>query len=178
MDKFAKIIDRISNLFGVVSGIFILLGVSMIIIEIITRSAFNSSLNITAEYMGYFMVAITFFGLALTLKDKEHIRIVFIHKIFKTGKLRFFLDLYALIVGLAIFITVAVGATKFFWNSVVSSTQSMQLSNTYLAIPQFALVLGSFLLSFQFFAEILKLIIKFRSGKSEENEAESQALGR
>jgi TRAP-type mannitol/chloroaromatic compound transport system permease small subunit len=44
----------------------------------------------------------------------------------------------------------------FFWDSVVSESQSMQVSETYLAIPQFFLPVGSLLLTLQFAAEFLK----------------------
>lgn len=178
MEKFVRIIDRITNVFGVVAGVFMILGVAMIITEIIVRSVFDSTLHITGEYMGYFMVAITFLGLALTLKDKEHIRMVFLHKLVKTGKPRFYLELYSLIVGLVIFVTMTVATTEFFWNSVVTGSQTMQLTHTYLAIPQFGLVLGSLLMSSQFMGEIIRLIIKFRNGELDEEETESQALGR
>ena len=45
---------------------------------------------------------------------------------------------------------------EFFWDSVVSESQSMQISETYLAIPQAFLPVGSLLLTLQFAAEFLK----------------------
>ena len=45
---------------------------------------------------------------------------------------------------------------EFFWDSVVNGSQSMQISETYLAIPEVFLPIGSFLMTLQFLAEFLK----------------------
>jgi len=45
---------------------------------------------------------------------------------------------------------------EFFWDSVVNETQSMQISETYLAIPQAFLPIGALLMTLQFAAEFLK----------------------
>jgi len=51
---------------------------------------------------------------------------------------------------------------EFFWDSVVSESQSMQISETYLAIPQVFLPVGSLLLTLQFAAEFLKGLAMLR----------------
>ncbi len=51
---------------------------------------------------------------------------------------------------------------EFFWDSVVNRTQSMQITETYLAIPQVFLPIGSFLLLLQFLAEFLKGVAVLR----------------
>ena len=51
---------------------------------------------------------------------------------------------------------------EFFWDSVVSESQSMQVSETYLAIPQFFLPVGSLLMTLQFAAEFLKGLAMLR----------------
>src|SRR5699024_5368410 len=105
-EKLVRIIDRISSFFGGIAGMFILLGVGMIITEVIVRSVFNSTIYITAEYTAYFMVAITFLGLAIGLRDKSHIRVTLIHGVIKEGRPRFILDLFSFIVGFIVFIFV------------------------------------------------------------------------
>ena len=51
---------------------------------------------------------------------------------------------------------------EFFWDSVVNESQSMQISETYLAIPQFFMPLGAILLTLQFLAEFLKALYVLR----------------
>lgn len=145
-----------------VAGCTMLLGVGLIVAEILVRNLLNGTLYITGEYTGYLMVSITFLGLAYTMKEKEHIRITVIHKFIKSCKKRLFIDIYANIVGLAMFLVVIIATTNLFWNSLVTESQSGQVSATYLAIPQFALPLGAVLITLQFVSEIIKLILKLR----------------
>ncbi|RFU70283.1 TRAP transporter small permease subunit [Peribacillus saganii] len=179
METLVRIIDKINKVFAYIAGILMVLSVCLIITEILVRSVFNSTIYITTEYTAYFMAAITFLGLAFTLKEKGHIRMVFIYKIFKGNKARVILDLYSYIVGLLVFLIITIATFQFFWDSLVSGTQSMQLSKTYLAIPQFILPLGSFLVSLQFIAEISRTVLKNRNGaiENKEEDHELQAAG-
>lgn len=177
MQKIVSFIDRLSTIFGVIAGIFILFGMTLVLTEVVARF-FNSTVYISGEYTAYFMVAITFLGIAYTLKDKGHIRMVFLHKIIKSDRIRALVEIYAYVVGLIVFAIITKVTFDFFWDSVVTGTRSMQVSRTYLAIPQFAMPLGSFLISLQFIAEILRSIIQLRTGKLEEPTLEDEALGR
>jgi len=180
MEKVIRFVDQTNKVFAYIAGALMILSVALIITEIVARAVFNSTIYITTEYTAYFMVGITFLGLAYTLKDKAHIRMTFIYKIFKGPKARMILELYTNIVGLAAFLIITSATFHFFLDSLVSGTQSMQLTKTYLAIPQFILPLGSLLLSLQFFAEISRTVIKYRRGEfviNEEEDAELQAAG-
>lgn len=177
MEKFVRLIDRISQFFGRIAGIMMLVGVTMVLTEVVLRTLFDKTLYITEEYTGYLMVGVTFLGLAYTLKEKGHIRMVFLHKLVK-GKARAFLDIYSFIIGFAVFSVITKSTFSFFWDSVVYQSRSMQISETYLAIPQSMIPLGSFIITLQFAAELMRAIIKFRSGVMEDDEVESEALGR
>lgn len=178
MEKIVRFIDRITNAFGLLSGVFMILGTLLILAEIVVRGAFNSTLYITHEYIGYFMAAITFFGLAYTLKEKGHIRLTFLHRVVKVGKPRVLLDIYTYIAGLVIFSIITYAVTDFFLGTVEKGTQSIQISKTYLAIPQSTMVIGCLLITLQFLAEIIRSIIKLRTGDVYDDDAESGALGR
>ncbi|MDW7675308.1 MAG: TRAP transporter small permease, partial [Bacillota bacterium] len=151
---------------GRIAGIGMLFGVSLVLAEVIARSVFDETLYITQEYTAYLMVAITFLGLAYALKEGTHIRMAFLHKILK-GRSIIFLDIYALTIGLVIFILITVSTANFFWDSVISQSRSMHVSKTYLAIPQFFMPLGSFVMVLQFTAEILRSILKLRTGEAD-----------
>lgn len=177
MEKFIRLCDRLAQACGITAGIMMLVGLALILIEIVLRTLFSATLYITEEYTGYLMVGITFLALSYTLREKGHIRMVFLHTILK-GKARIALDIYAFAAGLALCAVVTATTTLFFWDSVVSQSRSMQISATYLAIPQFFMPLGAFLMTLQFAAELGRSIIRLRSENVGEQEVESSALGR
>ena len=177
MEKFVRLCDRLSQICGIIAGIAMLVSLALILIEIVIRSLFSATLYITEEYTGYLMVLVTFLALAYTLKERGHIRLVFLHTVLK-GKAKIALDIYAFAVGLVLCAIITVTTTNFFWDSVVSHSRSMQISETYLAIPQFFMPFGSMVLTLQFAAELGRSILKLRSGSEEEHEIESSALGR
>ncbi|MCL6610343.1 MAG: TRAP transporter small permease [Peptococcaceae bacterium] len=177
MEKFVRLCDRLSHACGMMAGFMMIAALALILIEIVIRTLFSMTLYITEEYTGYLMVAITFLALSYTLKEKGHIRMVFLHVVLK-GKARIGLDIFAYVAGLALCAAITVTTAGFFWDSVVSKSQSMQISGTYLAIPQFFMPLGAFMMALQFAAEIGRSIIHIRSERVEDLEVESSALGR
>ncbi|SFG11842.1 TRAP-type mannitol/chloroaromatic compound transport system, small permease component [Desulfotomaculum arcticum] len=177
MEKFTRLCDRLAQGCGYAAGFLMLLGLALILIEIVIRTLFSSTLYITEEYTAYLMVGITFLALSYTLKEKGHIRMVFLHTILK-GKARIAVDIYAFTVGLVLCAVITATTALFFWDSVVSQSRSMQISATYLAIPQFFMPLGSFILTLQFAAELGRTIMLLRSDQLEEQKIESGALGR
>jgi len=177
MEKFTRLCDSLSKGCGILAGIMMLIALVLVLTEIVIRTLFSSTLYITEEYTGYLMAAITFLALAYTLKEKGHIRMVFLYSLLK-GKARSFLELYAFAVGFVLFAIVTFTTTRFFWDSVVSQSRSMQISETYLAIPQFFMPLGAFVMTLQFAAELCRVIQELRLGVEKERDVESGALGR
>jgi TRAP-type C4-dicarboxylate transport system permease small subunit len=175
--KLIVIIDKISNFGGVLSGIMICSGLVIIIAEIITRTIFNSTLYVAEEYSGYLMCGLTFVALAITLREKGHIRMTFLHNILKDTRHKLIIDMVCYVIGFVFFISVTYFTGMFFWDSVVNSSRSMQISETYLAIPQFFMPFGSLLLSLQFVAEFFKDYIALKTSKFKVVE-EDRSLGR
>lgn len=178
MELFAKIIDRITDTSGFIAGALMLLGVAFVMIEVILRSFFDSTIYVSEEYTAYLLVAISFFSLAYTLKDKGHIRVNFLFKLVKGTNGPFFIDIFAFTVGFLIFAVITVITFNFFWDSVMMGTQSLQITRTYLAVPQSVIPLGSLFITLQFAAEICKTILKLREGEEHEIGSESEAIGR
>ncbi|SFR13219.1 TRAP transporter small permease subunit [Desulfoscipio geothermicus] len=177
MELLVRLCDRLSHACGMVAGLMMLVGLALILVEIVIRTLFSMTLYITEEYTGYIMVAITFLALAYTLKEKGHIRMIFLHTVLK-GRARVALDIYAFAVGLALSALITMTTFQFFWDSVVSQSRSMQISETYLAIPQFFMPFGAFVLTLQFAAELGRSLLRLRTGVVGEEEVESGALGR
>src|SRR5699024_5389656 len=143
MGLFIKVIDRITDTLGIIAGLFMVSAVLMVLTEVILRTVFDGTLYITQEYTAYFMVAVTFFGLAYTLKEKGHIRLSFLHRFVKFGKPQTILDIVAFVFGFIMFAIITYASYEYFMSSWESMTRSRQISQTYLAIPQAAMPLGS-----------------------------------
>ncbi len=79
--KIVALCDRISVWGGYLSGLLIVLGLGLILLEIVLRNLLDRTLYITEEYSGYLMCALTFCALAYTLKERAHIRMTFLHKV-------------------------------------------------------------------------------------------------
>jgi TRAP-type C4-dicarboxylate transport system permease small subunit len=155
MKAFINAIDRISGLGGLTAGIMMVIALVIGLAEIVTRTFFGKTLYIADEYSGYLMAMLTFCGLAYTLRERGHIRMMFLPHFLK-GRRRVIFNMVCMSVGIAFCGGLVSFTGEFFWDSVVNKTQSMQITETYLAIPQAFLPIGSFLLLLQFLAEFLK----------------------
>ncbi|MFV0438292.1 MAG: TRAP transporter small permease subunit [Desulfopila sp.] len=171
-------IDRISTASGAAAALLLCLGLAMTVAEIVLRTFFDRTLYITDEYLGYLMCGITFLALSYTLKEKGHIRMTLLFGLVK-GRARILLDGLCCLVGLVFAAAVTWFCTLFCWDSFVTGSQSMQISATYLAVPQFFMVLGALALTMQFVGELLKAVLAF-SGDTEGLAVldESRELGR
>lgn len=163
MDKLTRGIDRVSHIAAYVAGVLMCLGIALVVAEIVVRTFFHSTIYVSVEYSGYLMVALTFLGMSYAFREKTHIRMSFLLKVAKKESIRLLIDLYTLIVGLVFFSIITYITFNFFMNSVENVTRSVQITRTYLAIPQFSIVLGSALVVIQLISEILKRIMQFRN---------------
>ena len=158
MKRLIRYIDTCASFGALLSAVFMVAGWLMIMAEIIMRSGFDSTLMITDEYSGYLMCALTFCALSYTLREKGHIRMTLIHKVIADRK-RLYLDLICFLIGFGFCIAATVFAARYFYDSLVTGSQSMQISETYLAIPQFFMPLGFGMMALQFVGEALKSIL-------------------
>ncbi len=155
MKKIINFIDALSGLNGWIAGIMMAVALVLAIAEIIYRTAFSGTLYITDEYEGYLMAMITFCGLAYTLRERGHIRVMMLPHFLK-GRIRILFNMCCFIIGFAFCIALTSYTFDFFWDSYVHGSKSMHVSETYMAIPQFFLPFGSALMTLQFLAEFLK----------------------
>jgi len=155
MKTFINAIDRISGFGGWAAGVLMVIALVIGVSEIVTRYAFGKTLYIADEYSGYLMAMLTFLGLAYTLRERGHIRMMFLMHILK-GRRRVIFNMICMFVGFVFCIGLIQFTGEFFWDSVDNQTQSMQITETYLAIPEAFLPIGSFFLLLQFLSEFLK----------------------
>jgi TRAP-type C4-dicarboxylate transport system permease small subunit len=155
MKKVINAIDRISGFGGWAAGSMMSVALLIVVSEIVTRSVFGRTLYISDEYSGYLMAMLTFFGLAYTLRERGHIRMMFLLHVLK-GRRKVIYNMACMAVGFFFCLGLFWFTAVFFWDSVVNQSQSMQITETYLAIPQAFLPVGSLFLLLQFVAEFLK----------------------
>lgn len=158
-----KVIDRLGTFSGVISGVMLIAALIMVLIEVVMRSVFHSTLYVTDEYCGYVMVGITFLSLAYCLREKGHIRMTFLQRFLK-GRGLAILEIATLIVGLVLMTVITYRTFWFFWEAAEYKSQSMQVSNTYLAFPKVMMPLGCGMFALQFLGEIFKCIGYIREG--------------
>jgi TRAP-type C4-dicarboxylate transport system permease small subunit len=155
MKKVINAIDRLSGFGGWAAGSMMSAALLIVVAEIVTRSVFGKTLYISDEYSGYLMAMLTFFGLAYTLRERGHIRMMFLLHVLK-GRRKVIYNMACMVVGFLFCLCLIWFTGEFFWDSLVNQSQSMQITETYLAIPQAFLPVGSFFLLLQFVAEFLK----------------------
>jgi TRAP-type C4-dicarboxylate transport system permease small subunit len=173
-----RVIDRWSGVGAGLCAVLLCISWAINMIEIVLRGGFNSTLLITDEYSGYLMCAITFCALSYTLREKGHIRVTLLHKVV-TGRGRHYLDFFCFMIGFLFSIAITIYAAQYFYDSLINRSQSMQISETYLAIPQFFIPLGLFSMTLQFFGEMLKTILVIKGDVAGVKIAqESEELGR
>ncbi len=158
MKKLIRIIDATSTFIGGMAGVMLCIGLLLTCGEILLRTAFDRTLYITDEYSGYLMCGLTFCALGYTLKEKGHIRMTLIHSLVRDRK-RDILDALCFTIGCLFSLFITYHTWEMFRDSVATSSQSMQISSTYLAIPQFFMPFGAFIMTLQFFSEFLKSIL-------------------
>ena len=71
------------------------------------------------------------------MRDKGHIRMTFLRSAI-SPRAKVILDMICFVIGFLFCIGLTYLTFRFFWDSVVSGSRSMQISETPLAIPQFS----------------------------------------
>lgn len=178
MKRLIKTMDAISAVAGALAAALLVIALLLNSTEILIRSTIDRTLFLTDEYSGYLMCGLTFLALAYTLREKGHIRMTIIHSLVK-DRARLHLDTVCYLVGTLFSGFVSYHAASLCWDSLATGSQSVQLSATYLAVPQFFMPLGAVILTQQFISEFLKNLLILR-GDSDglEIKTESADLGR
>jgi len=155
MKGIIKKIDSLVVFSSRLSAIFLSISVVLITSEIFARAFLNSTIYITSEFSSYLMCAISFTTIPFALKEKGHIRMSILLDKLK-GKNKEILNMICNIIGFGVSIILFYYTFLYFWDSVAAGSQSMTITMTYLAIPQFFMPFGCSILVLQFFSDFLK----------------------
>lgn len=175
--KFLSFADKLSTITGYIAGTIVCLQVLLVLSEITARTFFSQTLYVADEYSGYMMSIFCYLSLAYTMKNKSHIRMTFLLVVLK-GKAKLVLDMICQLLGVYFCAWMLYYTSIFFWDSFISGSRSITVSNTYLAIPQFFIPLGLVILMIQFLAELIRDWLSITGKIDGSIEIESSELGR
>ena len=119
MKKLINLIDNLSGIGGWVAGILMAVALVISVGEIIFRSFLHSTLYVADEYTGYLMAMLTFMGLAYTLRERGHIRMMFLPHFIK-GRAHVIFNMVCFTVGFLFCVGLTAYTWEFFWDSVVN----------------------------------------------------------
>ncbi len=156
MSKFVQILEKITDfLSGKLQAWLVFLLMVLVMVEVMSRYLLQSPLSIAEELGGYFLVSITFMGLAYTWKEGGHVRVeLFVNML--PQKLQAWLRFFTLIMATTFCVPLIAGSYQMVHDSLLFEARSGSWLRTPLAYPQSILFIGSLLLLIQFIAEIIK----------------------
>ncbi|MDN3988342.1 TRAP transporter small permease [Zwartia vadi] len=121
-----------------------LIGVLLTVLLSIVSRQFTFHVSGLDAYAGYLMASAGFFALASTLRHGEHIRVTILLNALSPGGQRR-LDIGAMVVGLAVAITLAFFSSKLVMDSFTFNDISTSNDATPLWIPQLSMAAGNIL---------------------------------
>jgi TRAP-type C4-dicarboxylate transport system permease small subunit len=138
------------------AGLFMIALLATIILSILGRQ-FDFYIRGIDSYAGYFMAAASFLALAGTLAKGDHIRVTLVISRF-TGKSRRGLELFCLILAIAISGAFAFYTVKMAWWSYKFNDISTANDATPLWIPQIGMALGTVIFCIAFIEELVLVL--------------------
>jgi TRAP-type C4-dicarboxylate transport system permease small subunit len=150
------IIEKLSLIGGVISGICILLMAGLILLEVIFRSITGISILICEEYSAYLLVVFGSMALAYTFKSEGHIRVDLILSRLSPRK-SLMVNLLCTAIGFLVFLYMVFQSWGQFYGSWLSGESSMYFSKTSLWVPQIFIFLGIALMVLQLLSAMAKL---------------------
>jgi len=160
MKRIIETIEVLSRWAAYLAGLFMLLIVGLISLEIFLRTFFKTSTMISDEYSAYFMVFSVFLGLAYTLKEENHIKITLLTSRIKDPLIACIWDTIVLFVALGLSLFILYHATSMVYETRSLDMRADSIAETPLWIPELGVPLGFLFLSLQLVAMILQNIQK------------------
>lgn len=140
-----RILGKITHAAAVLAGCLLLLTALIICYEIIVRDFFHSPTEWVLEVATYAILIAGFLGLAVAFRDNAHVRVdIFAGRLAPETKRK--LDMVINVISFLLFLIFMTESMDLVTSSYVYHKLSPSILRFPLFIPQFALVLGSFLL--------------------------------
>lgn len=153
-----KCIDRLSDLGAVLSALIFSLMTLLIIAEVVLRTFWGKSTEISGEYSGYALAAMIYLGLGFSFREGAHIRITFVRERLRSTAF-FILEIFCHVFVLVISSLSCV----FVWDMVLTSKArnltAYTPAETPLYIPQAIILTGMVILTLQIISRLAALIM-------------------
>jgi TRAP-type C4-dicarboxylate transport system permease small subunit len=164
MKRIGIIIDRIAYLGGFFAGWLVPLMMMLVVVDVFMRYVMNRPLMVSDEISAYMLVALSFFGLAYTWREKGHVRVEIFVKWLPPGiygRVR----LLGLVLTLIFMIEMDLAAYKM----VAYALQMNLRSSTWLMFPlfwpQLTVLIGFVMLTLLLVVDIARAAVKVRAGE-------------
>ena len=155
LERLSRLIERLSLVGGWLAAAAVLAILGLVTVEVVLRTMFGFSTQISDEFSGYLNVGAIYFGLAYALKEGAFVRVEPVYKALRgpAGVAARWAIVSASLAYMAV-------TTVYFFRYAVSNFHagiaSTSFSQTPLWIPQAAIVIGSTLLVLQLAAFLLR----------------------
>jgi TRAP-type C4-dicarboxylate transport system permease small subunit len=164
---FTRIVERLSEISGYVSGVLILASMLVVCYGVLLRYFLGASTIWQTELAIYFLMFAAFVGGAYGLKHGDHVRIDLVVNRF-SGRTRTLINLVAALLGLSLIVVVGVIGLVLWWETTVAGRRSGTAWNPPLTYPYFIVPLGMGLISLQYLVIAAELFQKLRTGDTED----------
>ena len=154
--RFADRIDRLSILAGLAGALALLLIVSFVCFEVVSRTVFNEPTVWVNEYSTYLLIGITFAGLAYAQKEKAHIQVELILG-YLPENARKTLDIVGHWIGLLFVCFTAWQMISFNYQEYINDTRNWGLLATPQWVPELFVSFGLVLFAFAMLADLHRL---------------------
>lgn len=158
MRRLLALLDYVSVALAAVAAALTLSIAVVIIAEIVARSVFNYSFSFAWEYSAYAMGAAMFCGLAFTLRTGGHIRVSLLASALPDVVAKG-VDILCTLIAIGFSGYISAALCELAWKSFMSGSTSPSVTATPLVIPQGLIALGAVLLTLQFVARLVRLLI-------------------
>ncbi|MGD9783222.1 MAG: TRAP transporter small permease subunit [Hyphomicrobiaceae bacterium] len=156
MKTFIRIVDRISELLGILSMLLLLSAVLVVCQMILMRYVFRASTIWQTEYVIYALIAATFLGSSYVLLHRGHVGVDLVPGMLR-GRARFAVELLGGLISLAFCAVLAYSGWLYFHEAWAGSWRTETVWALPLWIPLLPLPLGIGMLCLQYVAELMKL---------------------
>lgn len=175
MKTYIKFVSGLSKLCGVVSALMILGSVLVVIQMIWIRYIMGESSVWQTEFVTYLLIAATFIGSPYVLLTRGHVNVDLI-PICLSHKNRFLLALASSVFALAFCVLITWLGYNFWYEAWDNNWHSDSIWGVRLWIPYATLPFGFFVLSLQYIADIINLLLghELPFGIEQESDAKTQ----
>ena len=155
LDRLSRLIEGLSLAGGWLAAAAILGILALVTLEVVLRTIFGFSTQVSDEFSGYLNVAAIYFGLAYALKEGAFVRVEPVYKALR-GPAAIAVRWVIVVASLAYMAVTAWYFLHYAIGNFRSGVVSTNFSQTPLWIPQAFIVLGSALLVLQLAAYLLR----------------------